>query len=65
MAHVVAVDEVDGAVLARADHLVRMCSALVREQEHAPGSEIEIPGCRGSIARSGRSSPGRFRWSRA
>ena len=27
-----------------ADHLVRMCSALVREQQHAPGAEIEVLG---------------------
>ena len=41
-AHVVAVDEVDRAVLAGADHLVRVGAALVGEQQNAAGAEVEV-----------------------
>ncbi len=52
-AHVVAVDEVDGAVLAGADHFVWVGAALVGEQQHPAGAEVEVPVVEGALDAGG------------
>ena len=42
MPHVVAIDQIDRAVLPGADQQVRMCTGLIRQQHQPAGAEVDV-----------------------